>query len=125
MRAIKHRKIAISLAIIGAIAAPFVSGTWKAPAITYTTSWVPLTAAARENFSAHIQKECSEKPSTDDSVFCAYLRGELDEGGSFVRDVSAPKYLALNLAADRSLSLTGLVTSSRVATHYSNRFVLI
>lgn len=40
-------KVAISLALVAAVAAPFVSGTWKARAIS--ERWVPLTEEYRQN----------------------------------------------------------------------------
>jgi hypothetical protein len=39
---VRRWKIAIPVAVVGAIAAPFVFGTWKMPQTSET--WVPLTA---------------------------------------------------------------------------------
>jgi hypothetical protein len=41
---VKQRKIAISLAVVGAIAAPFVTGAWKMARM----AWVPVPFSAQE-----------------------------------------------------------------------------
>src|SRR5580693_4446141 len=108
----KQRKIAISLAVVAAIAAPFVSRAYKAQPVSKT--WVPLTAEAKANIAAalgncptaedHLNKlrELGVKPSFEDIspvVLCDMERGELRDGGEYKTQLSAPKYLALNTAA--------------------------
>jgi hypothetical protein len=51
----RHRKIALSLGVIGALAAPILSGTYRAP-YTYSV-FVPLTPQGRESATALIQSE--------------------------------------------------------------------
>ena len=50
----KQRKVAISLAIVGAIAAPFVTHTVTMHPTTET--WVPLTQDEKERISAEMSK---------------------------------------------------------------------
>ena len=46
-------KIAIPVAVVGAIAAPFVFGTWKMPQTSET--WVPLTADQKAQLDIYMQ----------------------------------------------------------------------
>jgi hypothetical protein len=75
----KQRKVAISLAIVGAIAAPFVTHTVTMHPTTET--WVPLTQDEKERIAAEMsktsncrtlseqfeaQKNTGSKPSVED-----------------------------------------------------------
>jgi hypothetical protein len=91
----KQRKIAISLAVLGAIAAPFVTGAWKMT----PTSFRPLSAQEEISLT-ETRKNCE---TLKDNLYCEIVRGELRDGGNFL--FSAPKYLALNL----SIALAGSV----------------
>jgi hypothetical protein len=88
----KQRKIAISLAVIGAIAAPFVTGAWKMTPKSFT----PLSAEREKKLTAYIEKtkNCA---TAEDQFYCEnWPRKALRDGGEF--EFSEPKYLALNLA---------------------------
>jgi hypothetical protein len=96
----KQRKIAISLAVVGAIVAPLVFRTYKAsPSVS---GFLPLTVERREEITAYLArlKNCEEfetipmdklPPEADD---CFYRRGLLRQGEYFSY-FSVPKYLAL------------------------------
>jgi hypothetical protein len=98
-------KIALSLAIVGAIATPLVFRTYKAQ--PQVDVFLPLTAAQREDITAYLARlnNCREletipmdklPPEADD---CFYRREELLRNGDYYSHFSAPKYLALNVAA--------------------------
>lgn len=92
-------KIAFSLAIVGAIAAPFVLGTWKIRPMS--KGWVPLTVEERENILSNIEgTDSCQKTATDIAkLSCFALQRELTDGGEFRTYASAPKYVAWNAAA--------------------------
>jgi hypothetical protein len=50
---VRRWKIAIPVAVVGAIAAPFVFGTWKMPQTSET--WVPLTADQKAKLDIYMQ----------------------------------------------------------------------
>jgi hypothetical protein len=50
---VKPWKVAISLAAVGALGAPFVLGTWKARPIKGV--WVPLTEEQRQQIESHLK----------------------------------------------------------------------
>ena len=50
---VRRWKIAILVAVVGAIAAPFVFGTWKMP--TTSETWVPLTADQKAKLDIYMQ----------------------------------------------------------------------
>jgi hypothetical protein len=97
----KQRKIAISLAIVGAIAAPFVFGTYKAQPQSKT--WIPMTAELKENIAARMKEtnNCQEyvdrapQPALE---ACRFSQKALNEGGLYGTRPSTPLYLALNVA---------------------------
>jgi hypothetical protein len=91
--AVKQRKIAISLAVVGAIAAPFVLHTYKMDPKWRT--WTPLTAADIQQTKLNIARLCStaEYPSA-----CQTERKFLDEGGYYAPRPSVVLYLLLNMA---------------------------
>jgi len=92
----RSRKIALSLAIVGALASPFAFGTYKARP-TYLV-WVSLTAQERANRSAYLQtNDC--RIGTDDfltRILCDRARRELELGGDYEDHPDLSKYLALN-----------------------------
>jgi hypothetical protein len=113
-------KIALSLAVVGALAAPFASGTHKARPWYYVR--VPLTAQDKEwranYFRSHgnhcpgiVFPEAILVPADDpDAEFCHEVRAELESGtrSEYRRDL--PKYWMMNVgvAAATAASLFGL-----------------
>jgi hypothetical protein len=115
----KHWKIAISLAVLGAIAAPFITRTVKMEPTT--ESWVALTQDEKERISAEMsktsncrtlseqfdaKKSMGAKPSVDDFMdaisqesICRDQLQSLELGGHAESHPSILKYAALNLAS--------------------------
>jgi hypothetical protein len=107
--AIRERKIAISLAIVAAIAAPFVTGTWKRQ--PKSSTWVPLTVEQRADDAAYLERtnNCQTlvdrtrelqrlgfNPPLGEEVMCDIRRERFNDGGTFQRLLSVPKYLGVN-----------------------------
>jgi hypothetical protein len=107
-------KIAFSLAIVGAIGAPFAFHTSKMHPTSET--WVPLTQDQKASIAAHMEEtdNCQTLEgrvpksqsqgllSNNDFLREVGCHGELDRlnrGGEFQVYFSTPKYLAANLAA--------------------------
>jgi hypothetical protein len=93
---VKQRKIAISLAVVGALAAPFVTGAWEMT----PTSFKPLSADEEKRFTAYMEETKNCQTLRDLERFECETGGTpqaLRDGGYFV--FSEPKYLALNLFA--------------------------
>jgi hypothetical protein len=98
-------KIALSLAIVGALAAPFVFRTYKARP-TYSV-WVPLTAQEKENLAASIQNssycQTDYRRRTDDSFvadfICRKEKEKFELGGDYEYHPDGLKYLAVNVGA--------------------------
>jgi hypothetical protein len=106
-------KIALSLAIIGALASPFMAGSYKVhPTVD---EWVQLEPAQKTKITAYMEetKNCQTladrvpKSQTRDLLSNSdYLRGfscrndleKLVKGGESESHVSALKYIATNLA---------------------------
>ena len=116
-------KIALSLAVVGALAAPFAFGTYNARPVSAV--WVPLTAHDKEQRANYLDtNDCkSFDNNSSDELFCYYdLRtGEKDfkrrienelEWGTRRGGVHADllQYLAMNVgvAATTAFSLFGL-----------------
>lgn len=115
----KHWKIAISLAILGAIAAPFITRTVTMEPTN--ESWVALTQDEKERISAEMsktsncrtlseqfdaKKSMGAKPSVDDFMntisqesICRDQLKSLELGGHAEAHPSILKYAALNLAS--------------------------
>jgi len=120
---VKQRKIAISLAVVGAITAPFVFGTYKERPITHDP---PLTAKEKADIAAELKEtnncqtyhDRSEqfmrgaKGLPPDKVTEMFLRNNdflregsckegqrrLEAGGDFKEHPDTLKYLAINAA---------------------------
>jgi len=102
----RPRKIALSLAIVGALAAPFVFRTYKARP-TYA-AWVPLTAQERDNLGVYLRGHCrTETRDIGMNFICSEDRDEYEHGGKYNYYPSLPTYLALNasIAAATFLSI--------------------
>ena len=105
----RHQRIALSLAIVGAVAAPFVFRTYKARP-TYAV-WLPLTAQEKENLAVHLQNYCRrETGDIARDVICSLGRKEYEQGGKYESYPDLMKYLALNVsvAAAALVSVFGL-----------------
>jgi hypothetical protein len=97
---VRRWKIAILVAVVGAITAPFVFGTWKMQPMSET--WVPLTADQKANLGTYMQstENCQIFDAAFwDKVFCDMELEKLRAGGEYqYLYLSAPKYLAVNFA---------------------------
>ena len=99
----KQRKIAISLAVVGAIAAPFVFDTYE----SVPSEWKPLTAEQRNDSSVWVLENCQNfavsreedyQKWVDRVVRCALERSALEKAGSHQTSYrpSIPEYLLRN-----------------------------
>jgi hypothetical protein len=92
----RSRKIALSFAIVGALASPFAFGTYKARP-TYSV-WVSLTPEQMANRSAYLRSnDC--RIGTDDvitRIVCDRVREEYELGGNYEYYPDLPRYLMLN-----------------------------
>ena len=117
--AVKQWKVALFLAILGAIAAPFVTHTVKMRPTTQT--WIPLTQDEKERISAEMsktsncrtlseqfdaKKSTGIKPSVEDFMdhisrdsICRDQLKSLELGGYVESHPSILKYAAFNLAS--------------------------
>jgi len=116
---VKQWKVALFLAILGAIAAPFVTHTVKMRPTTQT--WIPLTQDEKERISAEMsktsncrtlseqfdaKKSTGIKPSVEDFMdvisrdsICRDQLKSLELGGYMESHPSMAKYAAFNLAS--------------------------
>ena len=90
----KQWKIALSLAVVGAVAAPFVFGTWKARPLHDVV--VPLTSEVKERFVAYLERTNNCKDASSKNL-CEYEKRNFEQGGRDVTIFSLEKYLAINL----------------------------
>ncbi len=133
--AVKQWKVALSLAILAAIAAPFVTHTVRMRPTTET--WIPLTQDEKERISAELsktsncrtlseqfdaKKSMSNKPSVEDFMdvisrdsICRDQLKSLELGGYVESHPSILKYAAFNLAS----ALAGLRYRIRRSDGYS------
>ena len=97
---VRRWKIAIPVAVVGAIAAPFVFGTWKMP--TTSETWVPLTAEQKAKLAIYMQstENCRTfEAASGDKDFCDMELEKLRAGGEYqYLYLSTAKYFALNFA---------------------------
>jgi hypothetical protein len=99
MPPVKQRKIAISLAVVGAIAAPFVLKTYKEN--PYGKVWVSLTAEDMYRFKARLNEtnNCQTLERDEDLLKgCRFIQKALEENGAYYSAPSRPLYLTLNAA---------------------------
>ena len=92
-------KIALSLAIVGALAAPFIFRTYKAHP-TYSV-WVPLTAQERENLARSLKNSnyCKREISVVVDFICYHEKERFELGGEYKYYPDSAKYLTVNAAA--------------------------
>jgi hypothetical protein len=95
VRRSRQWKIALSLAIVGALAAPFVFQTYRAN--PRYEEFVPLSAEQRERMEAYLASHCRTR-ETDE---CFSARGWLLQGGIIHVNATAQDlaYLAINAGA--------------------------
>jgi hypothetical protein len=102
---VKQRKIAISLAVVGAIAAPFVFGTYNERPIAKVWTSFDEEPWTKEYYKAIVAKtnncqtfEYYGGPDARIVRFCLDGQKALEEGGYYGGRQSTPLYLALNAA---------------------------
>jgi hypothetical protein len=102
----KQRKIAISLAVVGAIAAPFAFRTYKMDPVLWTV--VPYTTEQKEKVTAYVTDRCQGISEDKQAVpwkewlSWQYCRDEIEDlkrGGEEHAHTSTPLYLAINAIA--------------------------
>jgi hypothetical protein len=115
---LRRWKIALSLAVAGALAAPFAFGTYEAQP-TYSV-WVPLTAQEKERLAIDLRSNgCEDLNNSGMRVICSvggwegFKRGteeELERGGNEEFHADLPDYWMMNVrvAAATAASLFGL-----------------
>ena len=122
----KRWKGVLGLAVIGAVAAPFVIGTWQPR--PNAQAWIALTPERRATLRAKIEssKNCRYletqveardalglTPDPDDileAIQCHREQDTLRDGGEAQATFSLPRYLAINgaIALAASLGIVGL-----------------
>jgi hypothetical protein len=91
-------KIAISLAVIGAVAAPFAFGTYEAEPTSQT--WIPITEEIREKVVANLKSNNDCQGLVNPALgSCRFEQKAVKEGGVYGEEPSTPLYLVLNAAA--------------------------
>jgi hypothetical protein len=123
----KFWKAALGLAVIGAIAAPFVAGTWQPGA--NAQRWIALTPEHRAGILAKLEssKNCRyfetqveardvlgltvDSNDISDAIQCHREQDALRDGGEMQADFSLPRYLAINgaVALAGAFAVLGLV----------------
>jgi len=91
-------KIASSLAIIGALAAPFAFRTYNAP-WPMAETWVPLYVGEREDIVRRAWPNNCDELEGLSPVICRMDQRKLKEGGIYLQRPSLLLYLARNAAA--------------------------
>ena len=119
-------KIAVGLAIVAAMAAPFAFGTWQPQA--NAQNWIALTPELRTNILARLEssKNCryfeTQVEARDvlglkvdasdilDAIQCHREQDALRDGGEMQAIFSLPRYLAVNSAVSLAgtLAMLGL-----------------
>lgn len=97
---VRRWKIALPVAVVAAIVAPFVFGTWKMQ--TTSETWVPLTADQKAKLDTYMQntENCRAfEAASGDKDFCNMELEKLRAGGEYqYLYLSRAKYFALNVA---------------------------
>jgi hypothetical protein len=90
---VKLWKVAISLAAVGALAAPVILGTWK----VMPRKWVPFTEEQRQEIESKAAK-CKDIGDKLQQFFCEFSDSMLlKEGGEYVDQPDPFKYWTINL----------------------------
>jgi hypothetical protein len=78
-------KIAMSLAVVGATAAPFITGAWQHP--ISRTNWISITQdqAAKATAFVRATNNCQhfDDPQQYDQIVCHVLADQLRNGGEY------------------------------------------
>lgn len=92
-------KIAMFLAIVGAVAAPFVFGTWTID--PQSEVLVPLTAEEKERIAARTDRteNCETIKTFPRNFICRQDQENVERGAQILSYPSLPKYIAINLTA--------------------------
>ena len=102
---LRQWKIALSLAVVGALAAPFAFGTYKA------RPPVPLTAQEKEERANYLSSHGNHCEGIPDEILCLSVMAELESGTtSSESHYDLPKYWMMNVgvAAGTAVSIFGL-----------------
>jgi len=97
---LRLRKIALSLAIVGALAAPFAFRTYKLQP-TYAV-WVPLTAQEKGKLATSLQNSNYCRTQAGNVVIdfvCDHEKEKFELGGDYEYHADWPKYVAVNVGA--------------------------
>jgi hypothetical protein len=114
---VKLWKVAISLATVGALVAPFVVGTWKAR----PTKWVPVTEERRQEIENSLNS-CKDEGTKSDRWVCEYLTTEwLKKGGEYGNSPDPFKYWVINLGA-ALIALVGIFGLAMVIPRIALRY---
>jgi hypothetical protein len=115
---LRQWKIALSLAVVGALAAPFAFGTYKARPTYLVTVSVPLTAQEKERLAIELRSldndDCKIRVVEPAGLICIRDadKAELESGTrkEYSDHADLPKYWAMNVgvAAATAVSLFGL-----------------
>ena len=92
---IRQRKIAISLAVVGAVAAPFFFHTYKMQ-YPYWRSWTMLTEADKHQIETNLAR-CTPSDFSDQGSVCNHERTFLEHGGYYAPKPSVVAYLLVNV----------------------------
>jgi hypothetical protein len=95
-------KIALSLAIVGALAAPFAFRTYRVRPPSIQT-WVPMTEEVKAGVIAYMKRtnDCQDFVDQKNNAAlesCRYEQKALEEGGGYGPRPSTLIYLAINAA---------------------------
>jgi hypothetical protein len=96
---VKLWKVAISLAAVGALAAPAIFDTWEV--MPGKEVWVPLTEERRQEIESYMEATniCKDEATEGHRFFCEYFYIKpLKEGRESVTRPDLFKYLAIKLA---------------------------
>ena len=95
-------KIALSLAVVGALAAPFVFRTYKMHPPSVQT-WVPISEEVKAGVIAYMKQtnDCQnivDRANSPALESCRFEQKALEDGGVYGPRPSMPLYLTLNAA---------------------------
>jgi hypothetical protein len=89
----KTWKVALSLAVIAAIAAPAIAGTWRLE----PGRWVDLTEGEKQRFSNFIERNDNCTYRSPEWIYCTTAQELLSAGGQYYPPEQVTwKYLARN-----------------------------
>ena len=108
-------KVAISLAIVGALGAPFIVGTWK----VMPTKWVPFTEERRQEIEKAINSCKDEEADKVHIYLCEYSKSKLlGEGGEYVDQPDPFQYWTIRVLGVAFVAFVGIVGLTTIALRY-------